>query len=427
MAQAVIMPRQGQSVESCIITEWKKKEGDEVKEGDILFTYETDKASFDEEAKVSGTLLKILAHEDDDVPVLETVAVIGAPGENIDAVLAEAAQHDAEPEPTQAKSEATVPAPGAPAGAAPAASPERSASGADQAVSPRAKMLAKDQGISISGAAGTGPHGRVIERDVRALIAGSPSLAETAPAAQPEEAAASGAAARGAYKDVRLSNVRKTISKAMSASLATAAQLTINASFDAEDILEFRGRIKEVRGELGLGNITINDMVLFAVSRVLPEFPDLNAHFLDDHIRQFRNVHLGAAVDTQRGLLVPTIRDADLLSLNALSEQMKELAEKAQSGSISPDLLTGASFTVTNLGAFGIESFTPVINLPQVAILGVNTITTRIREEDGLAVPYSSMMLSLTFDHRAVDGAPAARFLRRLCEALENFTVLTAK
>lgn len=419
MAQPVIMPRQGQSVESCIITEWKKKEGDQVREGDILFTYETDKASFEEEAKVSGTLLRILAHEDDDVPVLETVAVIGEPGEDIEALVA----HSAVPEETSAPSQKTPSGTGtAPAAVQPAG---KAAGGTVAAVSPRANMLAKELGIDIAGIVPTGPHGRVIERDVRAQIAdGSrPALQAAEPGAQHTESAPAGSD----YEDVKLSNVRKVIAKSMSSSLSQAAQLTINASFDAEDILEFRSRVKEVRGELGLGNITINDMVLFAVSRVLPEYPDLNAHYLDDRIRKFRDVHLGVAVDTPRGLLVPTIRSANMLSLNALSEQIKSLAEKAQEGSISPDLLTGATFTVTNLGSFGIESFTPVINLPQVAILGVNTITTHVREEDGLVVPYSAMTLSLTFDHRAIDGAPAARFLRRLCEALENFTVLTAR
>lgn len=415
MAEAVIMPRQGQSVESCIITEWKKKEGDTVQEGDILFEYETDKASFEEEAKTSGTLLKILAHEDDDVPVLETVAFIGEPGEDISALVAQAA-------PAAAEEAVPESAPAAAAVAAPAATGQSARDGGRLKASPRAKMLAEEQGVHVEDAVPTGPHGRIIERDVRRLAAEESS----ASAAAPKTAAAAPADA-AEFEDIKLSNVRKVIAKTMAASLQTAAQLTLNASFDAAEILAFRERVKETRGTLGLANITINDILLFAVSRILPDHPDVNAHFLDDHIRQFRHVNLGVAVDTPRGLLVPTIFAADTLSLNALSERTHELAEQAQQGSISPDLLTGASFTVTNLGAFGIESFTPVINVPQAAILGVNTIETRVREEDGLMVPYSAMTLSLTFDHRALDGAPAARFLQALCRGLADFTMLLAK
>ena len=178
---------------------------------------------------------------------------------------------------------------------------------------------------------------------------------------------------------------------------------------------------------MGLANITLNDIVLFAVSRTLPEFKELNAHFLDDSIRYFKNVQLGVAVDTERGLMVPTVRNANCLSLNQISIEAKALIKEAQSGKISPDKLQGGSFTVTNLGSMGIESFTPVLNPPQVGILGVCTVTRRIRTVNGQDVSYPAMGLSLTFDHRAIDGAPAAKFLQALCNNLENFDLLLAK
>lgn len=418
MAVAVIMPRQGQSVESCIITEWKKKEGDEIKEGDILFTYETDKASFEEEAKTSGTLLKILAEEGDDVPVLTNVAVIGAPGDDIAEFCAVVPQEEPS---TAAAASSGVPSETVSV-TSPAEMPLTVKDGRVKA-SPRARMLAAEIGIDVADAAPSGPKGRVIERDVRALMAADMPATESTvnESAKPEPAT------KAEYEEVKLSSVRKVIARQMHASLQEMAQLTNTASFDASEILSYRAKIKKYRDSLGISNITLNDIVLYAVSRVLPQHKDLNAHLLKDSIRLFRHVNLGMAVDTPRGLLVPTIFEADTLTLNELAEQAKLLAAKAQEGSISPDLLTGATFTVSNLGSFGIESFTPVVNPPQTGILGVNTITTRVKDIDGIAVPYKSMALSLTYDHRAVDGAPASRFLQDLCRALENFPVLLAK
>ena len=175
---------------------------------------------------------------------------------------------------------------------------------------------------------------------------------------------------------------------------------------------------------MGLNDISMNDLVLFAVSRVLPGHKDLNAHFLGDSIRQFDNVHLGLAVDTPRGLLVPTLFAADTKGIRQLSKDARALIAAAQGGAINPDLLTGASFTVTNLGALGIESFTPIINPPQAAILGVCAIVQRVREQGGQLSAYPAMGLSLTYDHRAVDGAPASRFLKDLVNALEQIDLI---
>ena len=418
MATAIIMPRQGQSVESCIITAWAKKVGDTVQEGDILFSYETDKSSFDEPSTVNGTILAILREEGDEVPCLENVCVIGEPGEDISALTGGAAP-------------AAEAAPAAPAAveekaAAPVAATVTATAPSGDKVSPRARNLAEKTGADLSRATATGPDGRVIERDVQAVLdAGYQKAEKAAEAVAPT--AAPVVAAAPEYEDVKLTNIRKVIAKSMHASLANSAQLTLNTSFDATKIMAYRASLKNAAEKMGLANITLNDIVLFAVSRTLLEFKELNAHFLDDSIRYFKNVQLGVAVDTERGLMVPTVRNANCLSLNEISLEAKALIKEAQSGKISPDKLQGGSFTVTNLGSMGIESFTPVLNPPQVGILGVCTITRRIRTVNGQDVSYPAMGLSLTFDHRAIDGAPAAKFLQALCNNLENFDLLLAK
>lgn len=438
MATLVIMPRQGQSVESCIITEWKKKKGDRVEIGDVLFTYETDKASFEEAAKIEGTLLEILADEGDIVPVLSPVCIIGEPGEDISTLLAE---HGANEVPKEENAPTAVQPLEAPAAQTVAPSEGTAVDVASLKISPRARRLAEKTGADLSQVIPTGPNGRVIERDVQRLLDLGLTMAAAAKAALapiPEHAvthqevpqpAAPASANEAEYRDVNISAVRRVIAKSMHASLSTMAQLTLNASFDATKLLAIRATLKERAETLGLPNITLNDMILFAVSRTILSHPDLNAHYLEEEgvIRQFTSVNLGIAVDTERGLLVPTLFGAEKLSLAELSAKAKELISAAQKGSISPDLLRGASFTVTNLGALGIESFTPVINPPQTGILGVCNITRRVKEVDGKDVFYPAMGLSLTFDHRALDGAPAARFLRDLCTNLENFDLLLVK
>lgn len=430
MATVVIMPRQGQSVESCVITAWNKKEGDTVAIGDVLFSYETDKSSFDEAATVEGTLLKCFAEDGDDIPCLEPVCVIGTPGEDISNIVP--AAETAAPAAEEKKEEA----PKAEAAPASVAAPTATAASDDGfiRISPRARALAERTDADLSKAVPTGPNGRIIERDVNALLdrgltkLAAARAAEEAPKAESAPAAAAVAEAP-AYEDVKLPNIRKVIAKSMHASLSTMAQLTLNASFDATEMLAYRAALKVNAEKLGLANITLNDMVLFAVAKTLKNHKDLNAHYLGDEgiMRYFNNVNLGIAVDTERGLLVPTLAKADTLSLNELSAQAKELISGAQKGTISPDKLKDGSFTVTNLGSLGVESFTPVINPPQTGILGVCTITRKVKEVGGKDVFYPAMGLSLTFDHRALDGAPAARFLKELCANLENFNLLLAK
>jgi pyruvate dehydrogenase E2 component (dihydrolipoamide acetyltransferase) len=415
MATGVLMPKSGISVETCILTEWNKKVGEKVKKGEVLFSYETDKSAFEETSPQDGTLLAVFFNENDDVPVMVNVCVIGEEGEDISAFKPEADNKAALPQQNNPVKEVPVEK-GSPAAAQPAEI-EIKPDG-QQHISPRARMLAKTMSVPTEGLAGTGPNGRVIERDVRASAAEGVSTGS----AQKSPVGISGEP----YTDVKLSNIRKVIAKNMAASLATIPQLTHTLSFDATEIMALRAKFKK-DADAGLAGITLNDMVLFAVAHTLLEFPELNAHLLEDSIRLFRQVNLGVAVDTPRGLMVPTIFAADKLSLRELAAQSKELAAKCQNGNISPELLQGGTFTISNLGNLHIEHFTPIINPPQTGILGVNTITQHVREVNGQISVYPAMGLSLTYDHRAIDGAPASRFLMKLQENLESFSLLFVK
>lgn len=450
MATPVMMPNVGISVESCILTEWHKKKGDAVKKGDVLFTYETDKSTLEEESPVDGIMLEQFFKEDDDIPTMTNVCVIGQEGEST-------AEFAPKLDNQEAPAEAAPAAPAAeeaPVAAAPAAAVPTAAAPAQAGefikISPRARVLAEKTGIDPHFAAPTGPNGRIIERDVRTLIENGPTATYAAAGefagaagtglggkfsvadigAAPAAPAATAAADLPEYVDEKMPNIRKVIAKQMVASLSTAAQLTHTTSFDATEIMAFRKKVKENGEKLGLSNITLNDIILFAVSRVLakPEHKALNAHLLNgDTMRYFNGVHLGVAVDTDRGLVVPTIKNAQNMSLNEISAKAKELAATCKNGGATPDMLSGASFTVSNVGSYGIESFTPVINTPQTGILGVDTVTTRIREVNGEIKTYPAMGLSLTYDHRALDGSPASRFLVDLRNALENFSLLLSK
>ena len=409
-ASAVIMPKAGITVESCIIGEWLKKIGDQVKVGDILFTYETDKASFECESTAEGELLAIFFEEGEEVPCMENVCAVGPHGEPTDCLKPGAAPAVAEVAVEAAPAAAVETAPAAVAVPAKASAP----------ISPRAAKLAESAGVNVSLATGTGPNGRIIERDIRKLMDNPAAyVSASAPAAV--------AAPAEEYKDVKFSGIRRAISKSMTTSLHSMAQLTHNTSFDATAILNYRKALKAAGGEYA--GITLGDIVLYAVSRTLLNHPDLNANMLDDNsIRLFNHVNLGVAVDTPRGLMVPTIFHADEMSLLEISQAVKALAAECRDGAISPDKLSGGSFTVSNLGNLGVESFTPVINPPQTGILGVCGTIDRVRKgADGSIELYPAMGLSLTYDHRAVDGTPAAKFQKELAFNLENFTVLLSK
>jgi pyruvate dehydrogenase E2 component (dihydrolipoamide acetyltransferase) len=399
MATAVIMPKQGQSVETCIITKWFKKKGDDVSVGDILFSYETDKASFDLESPEDGILLDIFSGDGAEVPVLVNVAVIGKKGEETQSFNK---GHSTTKD--EAKVEVKV---------------EMNADNASQLsadskirISPRARRMAKIKGLDYNILNGTGPNGRIITRDIEKGHSSDAAVTQ-------------GSQTGPEYTESPLSNVRKLIARAMHNSLQSSAQLTHHMSADVRLILEARQKIKEqLVTDKNLQDITLNDMICWCVIRALVKFPEANSHFLDDRIRTFRKVHLGLAVDTPRGLMVPAVRNTGDMNLTQLSKELKTAAEACRKGNINPELInsTAATFTVSNLGNYGVEMFTPVVNLPQVAILGVCTIINRPANLGNNIfgfVPYIG--LSLTYDHRAIDGGPATLFLKEIKEQIEAF------
>ena len=443
MATIVVMPQLGNSVESCIIVEWMIAEGDTVSVDQTLASIETDKSTMEVPSTAEGTVLKLLWEEGDEVPVKEPLIIVGEPGEDISGLVPGG---DAAPAEAAAPAEQAAAAPEA---AAPAFATER----ATGAVSPRARALAASNGVDASAIAeGSGPHGRVIERDVAAAIAAGPVLTSAARAAgvsaaegtgiggrvsiadagrtaeaAPAAAVAAPAAAAdfpGASTSAPLKGVRKVVAKRMMESLTSTAQLTLNTTANAAGILAMRKKVKNADEALGLNKITLNDLVCFAVSRTLLKYPVFNAHLEDGVLTEFEQVHLGFACDTPRGLLVPVIRSAQALGLKAFSDEAKRLAGGAIEGSLSPEFLSGGTFTVSNIGSFGIETFTPVINLPQTAILGVGAITPRPTvAADGSIGVEQRLNLSLTIDHQVIDGADGARFLRDLVAAIENIDV----
>lgn len=446
MATPIFMPRQGQSVESCILVEWLVKAGDSVQEGTAVANIETDKAVFEIESPAAGTIVELFFAEGDDIPVLTNIAAVGSGGEDV-SDLRPSGDAAAPPPPAPAVDEPTTTGPAPTESAAGAAAQPSSE---DTAVSPRARNLASEQGVATAGLAGSGPHGRIIERDVRAAAEALPRMSTaarealadglTAPAtgsgpggmvlagdlaAAPASAPAA-APATAEPEVIRMSGIRKIIAERMHQSLATTAQLTLTMSFDATAILAYRKKVKADGESMGLPNITINDLVAYATVRVLAKMPTLNAHFLGDRIERYPSVNLGVAMDTPRGLMVPVVRSAERLSLCELSSAIKPMSDAAREGAINPDLLQGGTFTITNMGMMGVETFTPVLNAPEVGILGVGGLQLKpVRTEAGID-HVQAITLSLTVDHQAVDGADGARFLKALTVALENFELTLA-
>jgi pyruvate dehydrogenase E2 component (dihydrolipoamide acetyltransferase) len=476
MAQVVVMPQLGNTVESCLITTWLVKVGDAVDAATLLCEIETDKSAMEVPAGVAGTVLALLAEEGDEVPVKQPIVVVGDPGENVEEYLAGAGLP---PVTTGEAGEVneSAPEPLVPTATVPEERPEPAedasrraagvSAGSPAGISPRARGLAASQGIEASLLAGTGPEGRVIERDVQAAVAAGPGLTAGARAAaegfvpgavgsgiggrvtRADLASGSGATVAeleeapvgaaslgsgivrefpGAVTETPLKGIRKVIAERMMNSLATSAQLTYTATAPATGMLAMRKRLKG-SSDPELAAITLGDLVGYAAVKTLAKHAAVNAHLSDPSagsgqapvLTTFASVHLGMAVDTPRGLLVPTLRFAETLTLREFSKLSKQLAMDAIGGSISPDLLGGATFTVSNLGAFGIESFTPLLNVPQVAILGVDAIFPRaVINPDGSVGAEQRIGFSLTADHRVIDGADAARYLKDLCAAVAD-------
>ena len=426
MAVPVMMPRQGQSVESCILGQWFKEVGEEINEGDVLFSYETDKASFEEEAKENGILLATFFEEGDEVPVLTNVAVIGKAGESFDEFKPGSTTAPSETQESEAQEKQTEESP-----KVIEFEVEENESGSRIRISPLARNMAAKMGVDILVVKGTGPHGRIIARDIENAAKKVPtpqkpvSVVKTAPASKPSPVLVLESGDDFEVKSIP--NIRKLIATAMHQSLQNSAQLTHHMSADARQIMRLRKKFKKQleAGEIKQ-NVTINDLVCFAVIRALEKFPQANTHFLGDKMKWFKKVHLGLAVDTDRGLMVPALRNADDLSITGLSSQLKELSTAARNGNVNPDLLNpaAATFTVSNLGNYGVEMFTPVINLPQTAILGVCTIVPRPKElEEGVYGFVPMIGLSLTYDHQALDGGEATLFLAEIKNQIEKIQV----
>lgn len=445
MANAVIMPRQSQEAVTCLISEWHKQVGDVVAAGDILCEIETDKAIFEIQAPTNGKVLAIFFEEGQEVPVLETIAMIGDEGEDISSFrprtgavsLNKIAVH--EPPTVETGIERKV------STFNPQATPSRPRSVQRRipeditAISPRAARLAASHGIQWINLTGTGPQGRIIERDIQnvsskqlqqqdSIVVYKPIVPNAAGIESSGYPSASALTNRpqhtvrgGTFNVIPIKGIRKLIAERMLRSLQTAAQLTLNRSVEITELLDYRESLKSLPDPHGLNEITLNDLVLYAVARTLPQFPELNAIFTGDMILQYRKAHLGFAVDTPRGLMVPVIRNANTLSLKELSTEAKRLRAACLEGHVAAESLNGGTFTVTNLGGLGIESFTPILNVPQVAILGIGNVNLRPVQESDEVLFKPHLGLSLTINHQGIDGAPAARFLQTLSQALANF------
>ena len=429
MATPVEVPKLGNTVEECLIAKWRKHKGDTVAAGEVVTEIETDKASFEVTAPVAGTLLETFFVEGTLVPVFTTLFVIGEPGESAEAFRPQSAPPPASAVPAAAAAAASPALEIPPVETARPAPPPPPAAPAG-AFSPRARRFAEEHGYHPPAIPGSGPGGRVLEEDVRKAYYSSPRVSSAAAKriAEGAEAPASGSGVAGMIlpEDLgapaaKISTIRERIARRMRESLASTAQYTLNSSANAAGLLLVRAKVKASKG---VPDININDLVVFCTIKALLEVPDLNAEFLDGRIHKHAAVHIGFACDTPRGLVVPVVRDAHRMTAGELAVRTKELANQAVQGTLSVDDMQGATFTVSNLGGMGIESFTPLINPPQVAILGVDAIQLKPVRREGRIEFIDSIGLSLTLDHQVIDGAPGARFLKVVREKIENVEAL---
>lgn len=404
MATPVEMPKLGNTVEDCLLAKWIKHKGAPVAAGDIIAEIETDKATFEVPAPSEGVLLETFFEEGALVPVFANICVIGAPGESVTEFAPKTAAH-------ASAAEVAVPA-------APAESHRSVVSAAPVAteafVSPRARRFAREHDMETHDIRGSGPGGRILEQDLRDQYFSSPR-----PSFLARKQAADG-------HGIAQTGIREKIARRMRESLSQTAQYTMNSSADATALLALRAKIKARRKDLGLPDINLNDLVLFCTVKALLRMPQLNAELKDGKLIQHDAVHLGFATDTDRGLMVPVIRDANRKTIAELASAAKELADRAAKGASRPDDFGGATFTVSNLGNLGIESFTPILNPPQVAILGVNSIELKMVRRNGKIEMTDRIGLSLTCDHQVIDGAPGARFLGIVSECVEDVEALSA-
>ena len=399
MAQEVKMPQLGLTMEEGTIETWHKKEGDKVAKGEILLEIATDKITSEIESEFDGVVLKLIAAKGEDVPVQGVIAIIGEEGEQVD-TGSKPAETIEESKVQESSREVAV--------RSETLAPVTSAGGRVK-ISPLAKKTAEKMGIDYTSLAGSGPGGRIIQQDVLDAKDKVVVKEEKAPVQIVQEVKKEGGTV--------LKGMRKVVAERMLQSHLEIPPVTQNMKIDVTKLIEFRKSVNETREEK---KFSINDFVLKAVAKALAKNPHIMVSLIDGQIFQNSNVNIGMAVSTDTGLIVPVINDADKLSLEALSSKAKDLALRARENKLDMDEYKGSTFTVSNLGMFGVESFTPIINQPDAAILGVCSVEDELALEDGVVVQKKKMKISLTYDHRLLDGAVAAKFQQEIKKLLEN-------
>jgi pyruvate dehydrogenase E2 component (dihydrolipoamide acetyltransferase) len=418
MAEKVLMLALSPTMETGTISKWNVKEGDEISSGDTLCEVETDKATMDYESTVEGTLLKIVAGEGDEAAIGDLIAVVGEPGENIDAMLAEAEQAEKQPAPKAGAQQDEEPSPlkpeKAPAATAPAApAPQPSAappSGLKS--SPLARTIASDAGLDLRAITGTGPGGRVVKRDVEAAMAtgGVPARASAPAVAQP-------AAAPGVDADIPVSQKRRIIAQRLAESKYSAPHYYLKVRVMVDELIAAR----EALNARMPAKVSLNAFLMKFAAEALKRHPMVNAAWRGDTIHTFGGVDIGLAVALPDGLITPIVRNCGGKGIVAIDRELKELIDKAKAGTLQPEEFTGATFTISNLGSFGVEEFTAIINPPGSAILAVGAFQRELTVDAEDAIRAATLMrLTLSCDHRVIDGVTGAAFLRDLKEMFER-------
>ncbi len=434
MATKVIMPKLSPTMEEGQISRWLKKEGDKVSMGEPLAEIDTDKATMEMQALANGVLRKILINEGQAAPLGQLIAVIGEPDEDIASLLAEAPAappQKQEQEPVKQEQEQPAPAPPAPqAKAAAAASsapqpqpskvdggqPQAAASGgARMIVSPLAARMAADAGIDLRSLQGSGPGGRIIKRDIEAAITQpKPAPAQFPRAVEPGQVPQ---AAASPYRDEPASEIRKVIARRLVTSLGPVPHFFLTTDIEMDRAAEMRKGINALDPDL---KISINDIVIKVTAAALMQHPEVNASFQEKVVRYYEHADIGVAVAIEDGLITPVVRAANQKSLSQIAAEVRELAERARSRKLKPEEYTGATFSISNLGMFGIDEFTAVINPPEGAILAVGAMTAKPVVRDNEIVIRQMMRVTMSCDHRVIDGATGAKFLQTFKLMLEN-------
>ncbi len=422
MAIAVEMPKMSDTMEEGVLVAWRVEEGDAVSAGDVIAEVETDKATMDLEAYDDGVLLKKVIAEGEAVPIGGLIAVLGKKGEDVSDILAQYEQGGDGAAPVAAPE----PKAGPDAGPTPAPSGDGDVAQADGRLkaSPLARKLASDHGLDLRMIQGSGPEGRIIKRDIEAMLAGgaealvpvevpAPRLAVAAPVGVGEEAP---------YVSVRLSPMRKTIARRLAQSKYTAPHFYLTIDLAMERVVAARKQINALAEEQGRPKISFNDLITKACAVALRQHPEVNASYMADEgeIRHYNDVHIGVAVAVEGGLVTPVIRNADQKGLAELAVETRALAARARDRKLQPDEMAGSTFTTSNLGMFGIEDFTAIINPPNACILAIGAIRDVPVVRHGEIVPGKRMKVTLSCDHRVVEGATGAKFLQTLRHYLEE-------